>query len=71
MTERVRCLASLATIFNLSDYRYSQRFHEMASEEEVARQILSVLTRHKVVSGGLLDAIISSTCGIPIFNEDE
>jgi hypothetical protein len=43
----------------------------MASEEEVARQILSVLTRHKVVSGGLLDAIISSTCGIPIFNEDE
>lgn len=26
----------------------------MASDEEVARQILSVFTRHKVVSGGLL-----------------
>jgi hypothetical protein len=26
----------------------------MASDEEVARQILSVFTRHRVVSGGLL-----------------
>ena len=49
-----RRIAELATTFNLCDYRPPQRTNEMASDEEVGHQILSIFMKHKVVAGGVL-----------------
>jgi hypothetical protein len=42
------------TAFILWNGRLSQEIHEMASDEEVGRQILSIFIKHKVVAGGVL-----------------
>ena len=51
-----RSIPRLAVVFNLCDRRFDTRqwTYDMASDEEVGRQILSIFMQHKVSARGVL-----------------